>query len=146
MAQKDYYVALASERDAEIERIVKKNEETVAAVIERWKERADNERAALTDEYEKKLVEAGEDAERRVSALNAEHERNVSGLCDEYNSRLHALREIGGVADESEDFSTREGMKLVMREREAFMRFYNRHWTKAKKNIRREILWKRNKK
>jgi hypothetical protein len=145
-AQKDYYCALVSEREAKIERIVKENEETVAAVIERWKEKADNERAALTDEYEKKLVQAGEDADKRVSELCAEHERNVSGICDEYNSRLHALKEISGVADMGEDFSTREGMKLVMREREAFMRFYNRHWTKAKKNIRREILWKKNKK
>lgn len=145
-AQKDYYCALVSEREAKIERIVKENEETVAAVIERWKEKADNERVALTDEYEKKLVQAGEDADKRVSELCAEHERNVSGICDEYNSRLHALKEISGVADMGEDFSTREGMKLVMREREAFMRFYNRHWTKAKKNIRREILWKKNKK
>lgn len=142
-SQKDHYFTLADERDAEINRIVKKNEETMAAVIERWQERCEDEKKAVASEYEKKLLAVGEDAERRVSEICAEHERNVAGICDEYNSRLHALREIGGVADVDEDFSTREGMKLVMREREAFMRFYNRHWTKAKKNIRRDILWKK---
>lgn len=141
--QKDYYHSLASEREEEIGRIVKKNEETVAAVIERWKEKAADERASLTEEYEKKLERASEEADRRVLELNSEHERKVDSICDEYNSRLHALREIGGVADAGEDFSTREGMELVIREKQAFMRFYNRHWSKAKKNIRRNILWKK---
>lgn len=141
--QRDHYCTLAGEREEEIGRIVKKNEETMAAVVERWQEKCESERIALTDEYEKRLSDANADAERRVSELCDEHERRVDSICDEYNSRLHALREIGGVTDAAEDFSTREGMQLVIREKEAFMRFYNRHWTKAKKNIRRDILWKR---
>ena len=57
-----------------------------------------------------------------------------------YHARMLGMMEQFGVSAE-EDFSNRDAFLELEKEREALERVYQRNWKKAKKKIRRRILW-----
>jgi len=81
------------------------------------------------------LVKANEELTHRI----AEEKDKVLAM----KARVTAMKELCNPGRGEEDCSEREEFLELEREKEAFERVYNRNWKKAKKKIRRRILWRK---
>ena len=117
---------------------------------------AEGRESDLKNQLERFRKESGEAARRADIAQNEERMRQQKlsqevamlrqQLTEEtersrlYHARMLGMMEQFGVSAE-EDFSNRDAFLELEKEREALERVYQRNWKKAKKKIRRRILW-----
>lgn len=126
-----------------------------AAIRERFEEnqRLSKEHAQEMDAAKRRVQEAEaqqEEAERRFAAefeqQKQEFLNEYEALAEKYrllNARNHVATERQGDQASEEPHYTKESFAELEAEYEAFKRYFDRQWKIAKKQIRKEQLWKK---
>lgn len=109
----------------ELERSLKQQ----AAIMQRQKMQLEQE---IETEREKHLRKM----EEKQAQLEAVQEQLTLTA-----AQLHGIRQQHGMMTDGDDFSTKEGFAQLEQEYAAFNRFYDVQWKKAKKGIRKRMLW-----
>ena len=109
----------------------------------------------ITDEFNQKLDKAEEQRKNDLSACQAEADNKYGLLQQNYDSlektkslvqaQLHALQGERGLTV-GEDFSSIEKFEELEKEFVAFYELFEEKWKQAKKQIRKDVLWKKFKK
>lgn len=93
------------------------------------------------EQREKQVLENIEKIKKTLAEQDAELKR-VKDEKALYGAELHALRQRLGLSSATEDFTSAERFDELEMEFEAFAKFFRANWARAKKRIRKEILWK----
>lgn len=84
--------------------------------------------------------------EKAQSYFEAEYQRQKQEFLDEYEvlkEKYHLACAVSRSFSDSEDCSSREAFEQLDAQYRAFRRFYNKQWKLARKQIRKEMLWKK---
>lgn len=140
---------------AQIKQLQSETSKLGAAIRERFEEnqRLSEAHAQAMNAAQQRVQEAEaqrEEAQRRFAAEFEQQKQDFlkeyEALAEQYrllNARNHALAERQGNPLSEEPHYTKESFAELEAEYEAFKRFFDRQWKIAKKQIRKEQLWKK---
>ncbi|MBQ2716973.1 MAG: DUF2357 domain-containing protein [Clostridia bacterium] len=115
-----------------------------------------------TVELEQKASESIADSENRIKQEKSKHDleilelknqlenanKTISKLSEEKSwamAQLNGLRAQNNLIGDTEDYTSMERFIELEQQFDAFSKFFKSQWSKTKKRIRREILWKKKK-
>ena len=102
--------------------------------------KANDEKAAIQSEYSNAL-----ESERRAHESDVETYREQAEALTRENTivkaQLNGIRSEHGLITSSDDFSSKERFEELEREYAAFSALFDSEWKKARKKIRKDILW-----
>lgn len=102
----------------------------------------ENELADKIKEYEAKLKELETTYKLKVRELEDKN-KQLSNDRKLAIAELDAIRILNGEKTPSEEFTSKERFKELEREFEAFNTFFKAQWAITKKEIRKQLLWKK---
>lgn len=139
--------ALKEEHSAQMHNIREYCDKTVADVRREAEEKVrtnvDVTRAeiqSVRDECERKTAEIRSNAAAEVEKYSKETER-VTKANYLMRGQLNGLRHKYGLLPKEEDFSSKERFEELEKEFAAFYELFEGEWKKARKRIRKDILW-----
>lgn len=121
--------------------MLKQRAETQANEVKRLEESLTEAHAAC-EQFKKEAEEA---KARIPTPLEKDGKAEYRDLFYMMRARYNALRHQTGRTDATEDFTTQEAIEELEREFDSFNKFFDGEWKKAKKKIRKEVLWTRKK-
>ncbi|MBR5712232.1 MAG: DUF2357 domain-containing protein [Lachnospiraceae bacterium] len=124
----------------------KKSAETATIREEALRKTLDDQRRISSDMNRHAAMQT-EEARAEIERLKAEADELRLALANEQeqrrflSARIVGMTEAYGAGTVSADYSEREDFIELEKEREAFERVYSLNWKKAKKKIRKRLLW-----
>ena len=97
-------------------------------------------KAALESEFRQKATEAQSEAEAKVEEYRAEAQK-LSEENTLVKAQLTGLRAQHGLVGDIGDFSSKERFEELEEQLQAFVTLFDDEWKKARKKIRKDILW-----
>lgn len=139
--------ALKDEHEAELNNVrtahASQLAETRRELDEKF-ETAMSEARAQRTQLERELTDRSTEERERLTAQIEEHRTHAEELEKDntlVRAQLHGLRSRYGLMTDADDFSSKERMEELEREFEAFYALFDGEWKKARKKIRKDILW-----
>ena len=115
---------------------LKECDDKLANSIKEINDECENEKKLLNEQIENISKEASDKYQELLDKYNEAENLRILTLAE-----LHGIRMEHGLMTDLDDFSSKERFIELEREKEAFDKLFNGQWKKAKKAIRKNILW-----
>lgn len=127
-------------RDAEIESLKVRVEEEIKLERARLQDEEARAKAALEEEKRQYAAECDVKTREALDALaKSENERLLTA------AQLNGLRQQHGLIKPTDDYSSKERFIELEKQYNAFCELFDTQWKGAKKNIRKQLLWNKDK-